>query len=185
MRSIRKTLTGTGAILATLDPHKTYHAVSGYMYGDNAVNATAQVDATISDLTNKMPVTISRSTTTVTVTFQSNHYLSGTADYVLISGTGLSGIDGIWPVASVSSTTVLTFTSSVSGTVATTNAFAVPIKKHETVIASGAVSATTLATFAISATTMNQTVIPRTGLILNCTIYSAGTVILDALAAGL
>lgn len=185
MKLIRKTLTSTGSILATLDTHQITYALDAAMYGDQAINATAQVDATMSDLSNQMPVTVSRSGSTVTVTFQTNHYLGGTADYIEIRGTGNSGLDGLYLCASVPSTTSVTYTSGSSGTIGSTPAFAIPIKMHKTFIASGAVSATTMATPAVSATTLNPVALPYTALILTCSIYSAGTVILDLLQAGM
>lgn len=189
MRLIRKTLTAAGAILATLDPHKEFYTISGTMYGDTAVNATAQVDATISDLSARMPVTVSRSGTTVTVTFPSGvantHNLGGTKDYIYISGTGNSSLDGLYPVASVSSATVLTYTSGTSGTVGAMSAIAIPIRTIQSFIASASVSATTPALPSVSATSINLNTVPFSGLVLNCTIYTAGTVILDVLAAGM
>lgn len=185
MRLIRKTLTAAGSVLATLDTHQITYALDSAMYGDQAINATAQVDATMSDLDNQIQVTVSRSGSTVTVTFPSNHFLGGTADYIYIRGTGNSGLDGLYLCASVSSTTVVTYTSGSSGTIASTPAYATPIKTHKAFIATGAVSATTPASPTISASILNPVNLPYTGLILTCTVYTAGTIILDLLQAGM
>jgi len=186
MRLMRATVSAAGSAILVLDPHKITYGANMMMYGNSTINATAQVDATISELTIKTPVTISRSSTTVTVTFPTTdpHTLGGTADYVIISGTGVSSIDGIYPLASVSSNTVLTYTSSVSGTLATVG-YAVPVRLHQTAIASGVVSATTPAVPAANAAGSYIEGSTFSALILKCTSYTAGTVYLDVRQEGL
>lgn len=177
MRLMRKTLTAVGCIMAVNDPHKIYNANSISMYGDTSISATAQVDRIISDPGNNISATVSRSGTSATLTFSSPHLLGGTSDYVQIRGTGVSSLDGIYPVASVTSTTVVTYTSPVSGTVSATNCVATPLKFYANAIASGSVSATTPVVL--------SDVKPTYAFILNCTIYSAGTVIMDVLSTGI
>lgn len=185
MRLVRATLSAAGATVLALDPHKIEANMLPILYGNSTVNATAQVDGVISDLGANTPVSISRTTTTVTVTFPTTdpHRLGGTSDYITISGTGISGIDGTFAIATITSPTVLTYTSTVSAT-STALGVAVPLRFAAVVIASAAVSATAPATVAVSATTLPLQFVPFSALILKCTIYTAGVIHLDVRQAG-
>src|ERR1700733_7114202 len=110
MRLATASIAAAGSVVLPLDPHKIEMNDLIAMYGSHDINATAQVDGTISDLGLSIPVTISRSTTTATATFAAPHRLGGTTDYVVITGTGNSNFDGTYPVASVTSNTALTYT---------------------------------------------------------------------------
>lgn len=186
MRLNRASVGSASSVILPLDPHKTSFAMNTMMYGSSTISATAQVDGTLSDLGNLIPVTISRSTTTATVTFPSvnPHTLGGTKDYVVITGTGNSNLDGTYPVASVTNDTVLTYTVANSGA-STGIGFATPVRFIETVIASASVSATAPAVPAVSATAANLYLTPFSAVILKCTSYSAGTVYLDNRQTGL
>lgn len=186
MRLNRVSLAAAGAVIMPIDPHKTQVNSLTSMYGSSTVSATAQVDATVSDLGNKIPVTLSRSSTTVTVTFPTGnpHTLGGVTDYIVIAGSGVTSLDGTYSVASVTNDTVLTYSSGTSGTT-TANAYAVPVRFMKTMIASASVSATTPAFPAVTTTSLYLETIPFSGLILNCTSYSAGTVYCDNRQGGL
>ena len=187
MRLNRVSLASTGvAIIETDHMVDASYKCNIMLYGSNGINATAQVDGSISELTIPIPVSVSRSGTTVTVTFPSTnpHTLGGTSDYIIISGTGVSSLDGTYSLASVTNTTVLTYTS---GTSATTTAvgYAVPIRLNQSVIASAAVSATSPAVPAATAVGTYYETTPFSCLILKCTAWVAGTVYLDVRQAGL
>lgn len=87
-----------------------------------ASGITFKVEHTFDDLALLKVATIARSGTTVTVTTSAAHGLN-TGDAVVIlnanQNTRASGLDGQYTIA-VSSSTVFTYTSSVSGTVNTT-----------------------------------------------------------------
>ncbi len=182
MRLIKTSLSAAGSAVQVLNPHSIVQQVLPILYGSNGISATAQVDGTISNLGNNIPVIISQTTTTITVTFPSTqpHTLGGSSDYVVLSGTGNSTIDGTWAVATVSSATVLTITSGTSQSVGPINGIATPIRFALTVIASAAVSATVPAVPARSNTTTDLGLQPWSALILKVTTYSAGTVYLDS-----
>lgn len=176
MRLIKNTLIAAGCTLAVLDPHKIYNVADFSMYGDASINATAQVDAVIADIDQQIQSSLSQSTTTVTVTFNSPHLLGGNKDYVMVTGTGVAGIDGVYQVATVTNTKVLTYTTSSGSFVGP--AQVIPLKFYENLIASASVSATTVAN--------KDTVLsPISAAILNCTTYSAGTVVLDTRVGGM
>lgn len=188
-RVIRAKLAAAGSAVAIIDPNINSFGVNAMMYGSSTINATAQVDATIADMSIRIPVTVSQTTTTVTVTFPTlnPHTLGGTKDYVVISGTGLASIDGVYPLASVTNDTVLTYTSSSATVAAGTRAVATPVRFIETLIASATVSATAPAvtTPAVTPTTVNLNLTPHTAFVLKCTTYVAGTVYFDLVQAGL
>ncbi len=189
MRLNRVTLTtAIGAVVQPLDPHKAVMLARPILYGSSDISATAQVDGTLSDLGNAIPIVISRATTVLTVTFPAAnpHTLGGSTDYVVISGTGNALLDGVWPLATVTNNTVITMTSPSSGTISATAGVAVPLRFAKTVIASAAVSATAPATFAASTDTgLVLAQVPFSAYILKCTIYAAGTLYLDTRQAGI
>lgn len=186
MRLARASIAAAGAVILPLDHAKIQFNDLMVMYGSSTVSATAQVDGTISDLGNNIPVTISRSGTTVTVTFPTGtpHTLGGTTDYVIINGAQGTGINGTYQVASVTSDTVLTYTSGTNATTVTVG-YACPVRFMKTVIASASVSATTPAFPAVTTTSIPLSQIPFSGVILNCTSYSAGTVYCDVRQSGI
>src|SRR5271154_944520 len=120
-RLIQASLASTGSVVLPLDPHKIEIQDVIMMYASQDVSSiTSQVDGTISDLGNQIPSSISRTTTVITITFNTPHQLGGNTDYVIISGTGNSNFDGTFAIASVTSPTVVTVTSGSSGSIAAT-----------------------------------------------------------------
>lgn len=185
MRLIRASLSAIGAVVLPLNPQQASFSDSIISYASKSISGiTSQVDATISDLGNVIPVTVSRTTTVITVTFPTSnpHTLGSAVDYVIIAGTGNALLDGTWPVATVTSDTVLTITSPSSGTIAATNGTATPVRRCTNVIASGT-PAITVAIPTVTAALPLYT-LPFSGLILNCTAWTAGTVYLDVRQSG-
>lgn len=89
----------------------------GVDFDSAASGVTYTVEHTFDDLGDFRPVTsITRSTTTVTVTFPSTapHNLN-TGDSLVVQGSGVTGMDGTFTVTA-SSATVVTYTSGTSGT---------------------------------------------------------------------
>lgn len=81
-----------------------------------AAGITYEVQHTLDNLGEKVvPASISRTGTTVTVTFATPHRLN-VNDSIIVEGSGFNGGDGTFSVATVPSATSLTYTSSVSGT---------------------------------------------------------------------
>lgn len=188
MRLATAAVTGApGIVVLALDPHKVEFNDTIILYCSKAgaSNQTAQVDATISDLGANIPVALSRSGTTVTVTFPATqpHRLGSAVDYITISGSGVASLDGTYQVATVTSDTVLTYTSGTSATT-TANAIAVPIRFLETIIASGTPAITVTGPTAPSATTRYIPTTVLSGLILNVTANTAGTCYLDVRQSG-
>ncbi len=183
MRLIRATNTAVSVAVLPLDPAETYFGNGIIAYGSSTINATAQVDATISDLGANIPVTYSQSTTAITVTFPTAnpHTLGGTSDYVTIANTGIAGVDGTWPVASVTSDTVIVLTSTTSQT-KSGNAIAIPLRLYQAIIATGAMAATVKIPTVTAANPFYT--IPFSALILKTTTYVAGTIYLDVRQTG-
>ncbi len=184
-RLARASIAAKGAAILPLDPHKTAFQDGIIAYASQDINGTAQVDGTISDLGNQIPVTVSRATTVITVTFPTlnPHTLGSSADYVIISGTGNSNLDGVWPLATVTNTTVITITSPNSGTINVVNGIATPLRLYQAVIATGAMAATVKIPTVTAANPFYT--IPFSALILNCTTWVAGTVYLDVRQTGI
>jgi len=81
-----------------------------------AAGITYEVQHTLDDLSKKVrPVSITRSATTVTVTFPTAHN-KNVDDSIIVTGSDVTGMDGTYPIASVGSTTTLTYTSGTSAT---------------------------------------------------------------------
>lgn len=191
-RLVTASLAATGSVVVPLDPHKAVMLIRPILYGSSSTNAAnrAQVDATISDLGNNIAVTVSRATTVITVTFPtlSPHKLGNTTDYLIISGTGNAALDGTYPIATVTSDTVVTVTASASGTIAATAGYGLPIKTVATVIASALPPfATAPLTFAASTDTgLVLAQVPFSAYILKQTVYtSTGTTYLDVRQEGI
>lgn len=183
---MRLTTVSVGAVaiaVLPLDPHETYFADAVALYGSQDINGSAQVDATIADVGNNIPVTYSQTTTAITVTFPvaNPHKLGSSVDYCTISGTGLTGVDGTWAVASVTSPTVVVLTSNTSQTKSGA-AVGTPLRFYQTIIATGAIAATVaLPTYSA---VLPLYLIPYSALILKCTTWVAGKVYLEARQAG-
>lgn len=183
MRLVRATNTAVSVAILPLDPGEISFATGIIAYGSQTINATSQVDSTISDLGNTIACTYSQSTTNITITFPTAqpHTLGGTADYVVISGTGITGVDGVWPLGSVTNDTVLVAVSQTSQT-KSGNCIVVPIRLYQAVIASGAMAATVKIPTVTAANPFYT--IPFSALILKTTIYAAGTIYLDVRQTG-
>lgn len=186
MRLARVSLSAIGVAVMPIDPHQSSFSDAIISYASKSISGiTSQVDATLSDLGNTIPVSISRTTTTITVVFPSTnpHTLGSNVDYVVISGTGNALLDGQWPVASVTDDVTLTLTSPTSGTIAATVGYAVPIRRCSVVIAS-ATPAITVSIPTVTAALPLYT-LPFSALILKCTAWTAGTVYLDVRQSGI
>ncbi len=181
MRLSRVSIAAVGQVMMPIDPHQQALSDAIIIYGSQTISATAALHGTYSDLNNKLPVSISRTTTTVTVTSIVDSTLGSNVDYVIIGGTGISSIDGLYPVATVTSDTVLTYTSGTSATTLATG-YMIPIRLAQIVIASGAMAATVKIPTVTAANPFYT--IPYSALILRCTIYSAGTIYLDVRQSG-
>lgn len=111
------------------------------------------------------PVSITRSTTTATLTTSDKHGLT-TSDYIRVGGAG-APLDGLYKVASVSSDTVITYTVANSGvTSAAVTAMYTPLRTQP-ITALTNVTATTAATLSA----------PVRAVLTNVTAYTSGTVI--------
>lgn len=81
-----------------------------------ASGITYEVQHTLDDPGKKVvPTSITRSGTTVTVSFANPHGLN-VNDSIIVEGSGFAGGDGTFAVATVPSVTSLTYTSGTSGT---------------------------------------------------------------------
>ncbi len=183
MRLVRASLAAKAVAVLPIDTHEISMQDAIIAYGSQTINGSAQVDATLSDLGANIPVTYSQTTTAITVTFPAAqpHTLGSSVDYCTIIGTGITGVDGTWPVASVTNDTVVVLTSTTSQT-KTGNAIAVPLRFAATIIATGAMAATVkipTVTAALPFYTM-----PFSALILNVTTYVAGTIYVDVRQTG-
>ncbi len=166
---------GVGAGLIPLDPSKPLFNNAFAQWCDQAGSGaiTGRVDATLSDLSVKIPVTFSQSLFAITMTFPTSdpHTLGSNVDYMLITGTGIVGVDGFWPVASVTNDTVIVVTSGTSQT-KSGNAIACPVRRCANPIVSG-----TLNLFpSVPSSTLATPVyfLPYTGIINRVTV-NAGT----------
>ncbi len=97
-----------------VDPHKRSWAMSAAVTLDATANLTYSVEYSYDDTGANIPCTISRTTTVATITFPSPHGLT-TADSVIVTGTGSTNLDGSFAVASVPSSTTVTYTVSNTG----------------------------------------------------------------------
>jgi len=133
-----------------------------------ASGITFKIEHTFDDLGKIRTASIARSTTTVTVTTGSAHGLN-TGDAVVVLNanqlTGASGLDGQYTVT-VSSSTVFTYTSATSGTVATTpmwvNVILLRVQPHSDITGK-------------TASVDGNYAFPITAMRLNVTAWSAGT----------
>ncbi len=188
MRLLRATIsaaTGQGVLLP-LDTHESFKQSAILLYGNNSASLTCRVDGVFSDLGANIPVTLSRSGTTVTVTFPAAqpHTLGSTVDWIEISGSGVTSLDGVYPLGGVTNDTVLTYTSATSATT-TANAIAVPLrsKGSGSVIASSVLSGSSAVIPTVTAANPFYT-LPYSALILQCLSYTAGTAYLDVRLIG-
>lgn len=192
MRLVRASQAGAvGVVLLPLDPHQKAFSDGIIMYCDKAgaAHMTAQVDGTISDLGNLIPMTFSQTTTAITITtLAANPHTLGVAsattgcDYCLISGTNIAGVDGIWPVGSITNATVVVATSQTSQS-KTGSGFLTPIRLYQQVIGSAA-PAITVTIPTVTAANPFYT-IPFSALILNVSAWAtAGICYLDVRQSG-
>ncbi len=186
MRLVLASLSAAGATLLPMNPHLKYQQNAILLYASSDINASMRVDGTFSDLGANMPVSLSRSGTTVTVTFSTPHTLGNTRDFIKITGSGIASLDGFYAVASVTSPTVVTYTSGTSATTVVT-AVANPVRVAEgsgSVIGSTVLSASSAVVPTVTAANAFYT-LPYTGLILQSTAYTAGTAYLGVRQTGL
>lgn len=184
MRLITAKLAAIGVAVLPLDPHETYTATGIVTFTSQDVNSiTGQVDATYADLGANIPVTYSQTTTNITVTFPAAnpHRLGATADYCTLSGTGIVGVDGTWPVGSITNATVVVLVSQTSQT-KSGNAIAVPLKFAQTILATGSMTAATVLPTLSAALPLH--LMPYSALILKVTAWTAGTAYLDVRQSG-
>ncbi len=132
MKVMFSLVAGVGAGLIALDPSKPLfnNAFAQWCTQAGSGAITGRVDATFSDLSVQIPVTFSQALFAITITFPAAnpHTLGSSADYMLITGTGIVGVDGFWPVASVTNDTVIVVTSGTSQT-KSGNAIATPVRR--------------------------------------------------------
>ena len=139
-------------------------------YQSGGSGATLTLQKTNSSLGRKIPVSISQTTTTATVTFAEPHGMQA-GDTIAVTGTGDSEFDTQHQVASVSSTTVLTFTDkgqnsggafqTLTSRTAAGNGYAVPIK----VAAATALTEGTISTINDSVTAVRGAATTLTGTV--------------------
>jgi len=177
MRVITAKISAAGAVILPLDTHESFMGDSILLYANSTGSLTCRVDGVFSDLGANIPVAVSRVGTTVTVTFPTTqpHLLGSNVDWIQISGSGVSSLDGLYAVATVTSDTVLTYTSGTSATTAV-NAVAVPLrsKGSGSVIGSSVLAANSAVVPTVTAANPFYT-IPYSALILQCLSYTAGT----------
>lgn len=139
-------------------------------FNSAAATVTFSVEHTYDDLMQVKYATISRSTTTVTVTTVAAHQLS-TGDVVVVRNanarTGAAGLDGTYTVT-VTSTTAFTYTSGTSGTVSTTAGIEVTLLRMQVSSQFSAKTAATEGSFTV----------PITALRLNVSAIAAGAITL-------
>ncbi len=187
MRLVRAAQSGAvGVVLLPLDPHQQAFSDGIIMYCDKAgaAHMTAQVDGTISDIGLLIPMTFSQSTTNITITTPTTnpHTLGSSVDYVLISGTNIAGVDGVWPVGSVTNDTVVVAVSQTSQTKAG-GGFITPLRLYQTVI--GSTTALITATLPTVTAANPLYTLPFSALLLNVTAWAtAGTTYLDVRQSG-
>lgn len=127
-------------------------------------SGTFSIEHTFDPLLPALPITVSQSTTTITVTFAAEHGLR-IGDGVIISGSGVATVDGQWVVAGITNTTVLTITSATSQTVAAVGCFAAALRVFT--VPSGTLTSKTASAYG----TYN---FPVTGFRATCTVAGAG-----------
>lgn len=131
-----------------------------------ASGITFKIEHTFDSFGNKKPATISRSGTTVTVVVNAGHDLNTGDSVIVLNGNQLTrstGLDGTYNVTVTDSTT-FTYTSGVSGTVATTNGVDVcllRVQPHSTITGN-------------SASVDGNYAFPISAMRLNVTAWSAG-----------
>ncbi len=155
-----------------IDPNKIYFGVGFGVTLSASANLTYSVQHSFDDPNANLICTISRTTTVATVTFPSAHGLT-TADSIIVTGTNNSNFDGTYNVASVPSTTTITYTVSNSGATSAINVIVSPMRvfSHSTVAAK-----TTQQDGNYS--------FPINAIRLNVTSYTGGVATLNALLAG-
>lgn len=117
-----------------VDPHKQYWGVGFGVTLSASANLTYSVQHSFDDTGANIPCQVTRSTTTLTITFPAAHGLT-TSDSVIISGG--SPWDGNYAVASVSSSTVITVTVANTGATSYKDLAVSPMRifNHSSVVA--------------------------------------------------
>lgn len=186
MRLLTAQISAIGAVLLPLDTHKSFKQSSILLTANSTGNLTCRVDGVFSDVGANIPVKLSRSGTTVTVTFPTAqpHGIGSTVDWILISNSGVASLDGLYAISTVTNDTVLTYTSGTSATTAV-NALASPLrsKGSGSVIGSSALTASSAVVPTVTAANPFYT-LPYSALILQCLGYTAGTAYLSVRQTG-
>jgi hypothetical protein len=183
-----------GNILVPVNNLQIAFAVAvGILFSSDAGAAAAAVQFTYDAMDQDwyQPVTISQAATVISVTdpnLPAKGGLSGTAglDVVRIQGTGIVGIDGEWPVATVPTPTTYTLTSSVNQAVAATQNGKAALYRMFTSLITATAGARGFGNLsagiaASAANSLNSG--PVTAIALNVTALPAGSAYLQLLQA--
>lgn len=171
MRPIQLSLTGTGNTGWQIIDYR--QAPTTVTLGVNiSGTATASVYFTLDDPAAQIvPVSIVQTaSTTVTVTTSVKHGLT-TNDWVQISNTGAAVLNGLFQVATVPSDTTYTYvTTTGTNTGNVSNQFYTPFR---TFLVSGL--------SAVTSTTVSNLAFPVQAVMMNCSAYTSGAVLLNIL----
>ncbi len=186
MRKVTAQISAAGAVLLPLDTHQIFKQSAILLFGNSTANLTCRVDGVFSDISASIPVTLSRSGTTVTVTFPTTqpHTLGSNVDWIQIRNSGVTSLDGLYVLSTVTNDTVLTYASGTSATT-TANALATPLrsKGSGSVIGSSPLTGTSDVIPTVTAANPFYT-LPYSALILQCLNYTAGTGYLEVRQIG-
>ena len=141
MRPQRTVLSAAGACDWIPVNHRSRDFGIGFgCHVSNGATLTYLVEHTFSNMSLEIPVSISRTTTTATITFPSPHYLT-TSNNVVITGTRESNFTGTFYPVSIPSATTITITVSDTGA-ASDSAVITPVvfHPHDTVVAKNGLS---------------------------------------------
>ncbi len=175
---------GVNIVILPLDPNTLAFSDAIYLYGSKSTSSiTCQVFGTAADIFQTMDSLVSQSGTTVTITTSIPHSMTTSGCFIKTLGTGIVGVDGIYGIAGVSSPTVLTYTSAVSQTIASQVCQLTLLPTLQSVIASGAVSATVPKQPVVTVASPFYS-LPYSCLLLVCTARTAGTAYLDVRQSG-
>lgn len=155
-----------------IDPNKIYFGMGFGVTLSASASLTYSVQHSFDNVGANLICTISRSTTTATITFPVPHGLT-TADSIIVTGTNSTTFDGNFNVASVPSTTTITYTVTNAGPLSVINALVSPMR----VFNNSTVAAQTTAKDGNYA-------FPIFAVRLNVTSYSSGVATLTGILAG-
>ena len=136
MKPKKQTLTAAGASAwVPVDYRGSQFGIGIGAQCSNDWNGTYSIQHTFDDPYNTIDCTISRTTTTASITFPSEHGLV-VGDSVTVTGIREDNLSGTFPVAAITSATVCTYTVSDTGSAAE-NAKVTPMKvfEHDTLTA--------------------------------------------------